>query len=190
MNNGKSITAYSSGSKFFHWTVALILILMLAGSFFLDDVPKQWQGMAYMMHKSFGLTILALMILRVIWIIRTGKPPLPMTVPAWQVFAARFVQYALYVFVILMPVVGWVMSVAAGRPPQLFGLVTLTLPGIPEDKSLAHFLAESHEVIAWIIIALLVLHVAGAFKHYFIDKDNVVQRMLPGRRGIDEGTPL
>lgn len=181
MSKVQSVLAYSSGSKWLHWIVALILILMLAGSFFLDDVPKSVQSTAYMLHKSFGLTVLALMILRLIWIIRTGKPPLPATVPAWQRVAAHAVQYALYFFVILMPLVGWVMSVAAGRPPVFFGLLTLPLPGIDVNKGLAHILEECHEVIAWIIIALLVLHVAGAFKHYVIDKDGVAQRMWPGR---------
>lgn len=177
----KVVTGYSSGSKFFHWIIALIVILMLAGSFFLDDLADAMKPFAYMMHKSFGLTVLVLMLLRLFWILYTGRPSLPDTVPLWQKIMARTVQYSLYVFVILMPIVGWMMSVAADRTPVYFGLFPVPLPWIEPNKELASFLAECHTTIAWIIIGLLVLHVAGAFKHYFINKDGVVQRMLPGK---------
>lgn len=174
----KMVTSYSKGSKFFHWIIALIVILMLAGSFFLDDLPDSIKGTAFMLHKSFGLTVLALMLLRIIWIVQKGKPALPVTVPAWQRAMSRLVQYSLYFFVIVMPLSGWIMSTAAGRSPVLFDLVQLPLPGIAEDKALAKLMAEWHETIAFIIIGLLVLHIAGAAKHYFIDKDKVVQQML------------
>lgn len=177
----KMVTQYSSGSKFFHWLIALIVVLMLAGSFFLDDLPDNIKPFAYMMHKSFGLTVLALMLMRLLWIAHTGKPPLPDTVPRWQKIAARTVQSLLYVFVILMPIVGWMMSMAADRTPVWFNLVVMPFPWILPNKEWASFLAQCHTTIAWIIIGLLVLHVSGAFKHYFIDKDGVVQRMLPGK---------
>lgn len=182
MSQKKEVTEYSAGSKLMHWIIALLLILMLLGGFFLDDVPDQYAPTVYMLHKSFGLSILALMLLRVIWIIRTGKPALPPSVPLWQKFLSRLVQYALYFFVLLMPLVGWMMSVAAGRIPRFFGLFNLPLPGIEPDEALAKLMAEAHETIAWIIIGLVVFHVAGALKHHFIDKDNVLRRMLPGGR--------
>ncbi len=175
---------YSSGSKFFHWTIALIVIGMLSASFFLEDLPKQYAGFAYMIHKSLGLTVLFLMFLRVFWIIKTGKPSLPPTVPRWQVFLARIIQYNLYFFVFLMPICGWIMSVAAGRTPSFFGLFPLPLPGLAPNEFLAEFMGWAHLVIAWIIISLVFLHVAGAVKHYFIDKDGVVQKMLPGKHGF------
>lgn len=174
------VSRYSTGSKFFHWLIAIIVILMLSGSFFLDDLPDQTKPFAFMMHKSFGLTVLALMIMRLAWIVHKGRPSLPDTVPLWQKFMARLVQYSLYVFVILMPMVGWMMSVAANRTPVYFNLFPVPLPWVSPNKEMASFLVQCHKTIAWIIIGLLVLHVAGAFKHYFIDKDRVVQRMLPG----------
>lgn len=172
---------YSEGSKLLHWLIAFIVILMLSVSFFLSSVPQAYKPTAYMIHKSFGLTVLALMVCRVIWMVYRGRPPLPPTVPVWQVMLARSVQYGLYLVLFAMPLTGLIMSVAANKAPVYFGLFTVTLP-IGPDKILAKYMNESHTVIAWIIIALIALHLAGNIKHYFIDKDRVLQRMLPGRR--------
>lgn len=174
------VTGYSSGAKFFHWLIAFIVIIMLVGSFFLDDLPEQYRGTAFMLHKSFGITVLFLMVMRLVWIGIVGKPALPSTVPMWQSNLSRLVQYALYFFVILMPLSGWIMSVAANKIPYFFGLFHLSLPGIEPNKALSSLMKQTHNTIAWIIIALLVLHIAGAIKHHFIDKDNVLRRMLPG----------
>ncbi|MDP1604659.1 MAG: cytochrome b [Legionella sp.] len=176
------VVTYSKPSKFFHWLIAILVLSMLSVSFFLEDVPKPYASTVWMLHKSFGLSILTLMILRIVWIIQRPGPDLPVSVPVWQKFMARFVQYNLYLFVILMPLSGWIMSVAAGKTPIFFGLFPVTLPGIAHDKNLAKLMNQSHKTIAWIIICLLVLHIAGALKHHFFDKDNVLLRMLPGRR--------
>lgn len=175
----QEVRGYSKGSKFFHWLIAIIVISMLSGSFFLGDLPDQYQPSAYMIHKSFGLTVLFLVLARFFWIQYTGKPALPQTVPVWQKILSRTVQYSLYVFLICMPICGWVMSVAADRVPSYFGLFQMSLP-IKANKALSEFMNQSHKTIAWILIALIVLHIAGAIKHHYIDKDNVLKRMLPG----------
>ncbi len=173
------IVCYSSGTKFFHWFVAFIVIGMLAVSFFLDDLSAQYKPLAYLLHKSFGLTVLFTMIVRLIWISYTGKPELPTTIPLWEKRLSRFVQYSLYLFVILLPLCGWIMSVAADRPPYYFGLFHLSFPGISPNKELASLMLQAHRTIAWVVIGLLILHVAGALKHHFIDKDSVLLSMLP-----------
>lgn len=173
------VTRYSSGSKFFHWTIALIVILMLSGSFFLGDIPDKYQSLAYMMHKSFGLTVLFLMIARFIWLWHSGRPALPSATPPWEKRLSRVVQYGFYVFLICMPVCGWVMSVAEDRVPTYFGLFKMPLP-IATNKALGTLMDQSHKTIAWILIGLIFLHIAGALKHHFIDKDKVLKKMLPG----------
>jgi len=182
MSTKQDVKTYSSGSIFFHWIVALLVIIMLIFGFFLDSIPDQYAPTAYMMHKSVGLTILALMLMRLLWIIHSGRPPLPASTPVWEIILARSVQYALYFFVILMPLTGWTMSVAAGKIPVFFGLFKVPFLDLRPDEALAKSLAEAHEAIALIIIGLLILHVAGALKHHFIDKDNVLKRMLPGNK--------
>lgn len=181
----RDVTEYSSGSKFLHWLIALIVIFMLTATFFFGDLPKSMKGFAFMMHKSFGILVLVLMLFRLYWIHHTGKPSLPLTVPAWQRFASRFVHYALYILLIIMPITGWVMSVAANRIPSFFGLFSLPLPWIEADKPLAKLMNQSHKLLAWVIIAFVLLHVAAALKHFLFDKDKVLQRMWPGHWNKD-----
>lgn len=175
----RHVAAYSAGSKLFHWLIAAIVISMLAGSFFLDDLPAQYQSLAYTLHKSFGLTVLFLMVARFFWMQFSGKPVLPVTVPWWQKILSRLVQYGLYVFLLCMAFSGWIMSVAANKVPIYFGLFRASLPIIP-DKALAKLMNQSHKTIAWVLIALITMHIIGALKHHFFDKDNVLKRMLPG----------
>lgn len=176
----RKVSHYSSGSKLLHWLIALIVMFMLSVSFFLQDLPKDYIGTGFMLHKSFGLLVLFLMILRIIWILRSGRPALPESVPIWQQKIARLLHYSLYFFVILMPVCGWILSVSAGRVPTFFGLFPLPLPFIQPNEQTAAFMSQAHTTIAWIIIALIALHIAAAFKHYFINRDGVFQRMMPG----------
>ncbi|KTD36697.1 cytochrome b-561 transmembrane protein [Legionella nautarum] len=174
----KQEVGYSAGFKFLHWFIAFIAILMLIGSYFLEDLPEQYRGFAFMLHKSFGISLLFLMLFRLIWIWRTGKPPLPLSVPLWERILSSTVQYALYFFMIAMPLCGWIMAVAANKAPYFFGLFHLSIPGIKPNQALSHLMKETHNTIAWVIIVLVILHIAGAIKHYFIDKDKVLQRML------------
>ncbi len=178
--NKNIVTHYSSGSKLFHWVIAFIVITMLSVSFFLESVPEQYQSLAYAIHKSLGLTVLFLTVLRFFLIMYRGKPVLPPTVSMWDKVVSRIVQYSFYLFLIVMPICGWIMSVAANRVPVYLGLIPMPLP-IEANKALAKLMNQAHETIAWVLIVLVVLHVAGALKHHFIDKDNVLKRMLPGK---------
>lgn len=174
-----NVKRYSTGIKIIHWLIALTVIIMLVVGFLLDSIPEQYKSTAYMMHKSTGITILFLMILRFVWINIVGRPPLPPTVKKWERILSRFIQYSFYVLLIIMPLTGWIMSVAADRIPVYFNLFKAPLPWITPDKSLAKFMVESHETIAWILIVFISLHVLGALKHHFIDKDRVLKSMLP-----------
>lgn len=175
--NENSKKHYAASIKFLHWIIALLVIGMLCIGFFMDDFSKQSKVIVYPLHKSIGLTILFLTLIRFIWVQYRGKPDLPLTMKLWEKITSRIVQYSFYVLLIIMPLSGWIMSVAAGKTPSYFGLFDLSLPWIGIDKPLAEFMAESHETIAWILIALIILHVGGALKHHFIDKDNVLKSM-------------
>ena len=179
MTRNMTVATYSSGSKWLHWLIAIVVITMLSFSFFLGDVPDKYQSLAYMIHKSLGLCVLFLMILRFIWINYSGKPALPASVSTWEKRVSRLVQYSFYLLLIAMPVCGWIMSVAAGRAPTFFGLFSMPLP-IAKNKPLAELMELSHKTIAWLLIALIILHVAGALKHHFIDKNNILKQMLTG----------
>ena len=180
MSRHKDVLVYATASKGLHWLIALIVILMLSLSFFLNDLPELDQPMGYMIHQSCGLTVLGLMLLRVFWIHYRGRPCLPAAVPRWDVILSRAIQYSFYGVLIGMPICGWILSLASNHIPQYFGLFPVSIPGVAPNKTLAHVMVLAHKTMAWLLIALIVLHVAGALKHHFVDKDNVLRRMWFG----------
>src|SRR3990167_7054195 len=165
-------TSYGSVAKFFHWLIVILLLCMLVFGYFLDDIPKAYQGMAYNIHKLTGLTILSLMILRALWALINPKPELPATDPAWQHSGARIVHLLLYVVVIAMPLAGWIGSSAANKPPHI-GDFNLLLP-VAQDKALTEASFDMHNQLAIIIIVLISLHILAALYHHFIQKDNIL----------------
>lgn len=179
--NASMVKGYSLGFRILHWAMAFFIISMLIFGFFLEDLPKAYQDTAYMLHKSFGLTLLFLMMLRFLWIKRLGKPALPDRIPFLEKLLAHTVQYFMYIFIILMALAGWIMSVAKGYIPNYFGLFPVYFPGVEGNKPLGSFMGEAHEVIAWILIALITLHILGALKHHFINKNNVLKRMITSK---------
>lgn len=171
---------YGSMAKTIHWLIFLMVTTLLIVGFFMGDIEKPLRYTIYNIHKLAGITVLTIMIFRVYWTITNPKLSYSAELPAWQILAARTVHYILYALVILMPLSGWIMSTAAGHNPLLFG-TSLTLPFIPESKPLAKFFHKTHTVMAWTIIAMVSLHVLAALKHHFVNKDNVLKRMLPGQ---------
>lgn len=172
---------FGTMSKTFHWLLFFLIVGMLIYGFCLGDVPKPYAGFSYNLHKLIGLGILLLMILRLLWKLTSLAPSLPMGTPSWQIFLDRVVQWLLYICIIAMPLSGWIGSAAMGRSPHL-GSFVFNLPIASPNKPLADTAFELHENLAWIIITLIIVHTLAAFYHFFIKKDNVLQRMLPARR--------
>ncbi|RDI46482.1 cytochrome b [Aquicella lusitana] len=177
MSLRNTVSTYGSVAKFFHWLIFLLLFFMIVFGFFLEDLPKDYQPVAYNLHKLTGLTILALMVLRGFWALVNPKPALPADTLAWQRMAERIVHFLFYVAVITMPLAGWIGSVAGGRPPHL-GDFKFTLP-IEQNKALAEAAFELHGIVAIVIIVLFVIHVTAALYHHYIKRDDVLRRMLP-----------
>lgn len=169
-------TNYGLIAILFHWIMAILIIGMLALGLYMSDLPRSLEKLKlYGWHKETGLLILFLVILRLMWRIINITPRLDM--PLWEKIAARVVHWAFYGFMIAMPITGWLLTSAAGLAPSFFGLFVMpTL--IAPDKDLMQLFAEIHEWLAFSLIALIVLHVLAALKHFFIDKDNILQRML------------
>ena len=174
----RDVEHYAIGSKILHWLIAVLVILMLSGGFFMEDLDPSLKPLVYMLHKSIGLSILGLMFIRLGWIIHHGKPQLPRSVSRIERILSHAVQHSFYLLLFLMPLSGWILSTAAGRSPVYFGLMMIPFPGIPLNDSLAELMKECHEVIAYILIGLIVLHISGALKHHWIDKDGFLRRMF------------
>jgi cytochrome b561 len=160
-----------------HWTIAVAVVVQFTWGWAMQTIPKQPPGMradAFNMHKSIGLTILALMILRALWRWRHPAPPLP-PMPTWQARLARITHVTLYVALFVMPLAGYLGSVFSGYPVKWFG-VTLPAwgwasPGLKDAMSIVHL------VNSFALLGLVLLHVAGALRHAFAG-DGYVRRML------------
>lgn len=171
--------SYGSVSKFFHWLIFLLVTGMIIYGYCMSYFPKSDQPLVYNIHKLCGLLVLALMILRMIWALMNPKPKLPSKTPLWEIALERLMHFSLYLVLLAMPIAGWLLSSAAGKPPKLLG-VSLGLP-IAKSESLASIADKVHVTLAVVIIVMVALHVLAALKHHFVDKDNILKRMLPGK---------
>lgn len=167
---------YSAGAIVLHWLIALALAFQLALGF---AMPHDERGFAlFQLHKSIGIAILLLSLVRLAWRL-THRPPPPVE-GGFGGSLAKVVHVLLYVFMIGQPLTGWAMvSTDATRiPTLLFGAVPL--PHLPLPAGINEAMEESHEVLAWTALALIVLHVAGAVRHQFLVKDGLLRRIGPG----------
>lgn len=163
-----------------HWVLALAILASLAVGVYMADLPvSPWRLKLYSWHKWAGITILVLSALRLSWRL-THRPPADVAMPAWQRRAAHATHGALYALFFAVPLSGWSFSSAAGFPVVWFGV--LPLPDfVPVDKALSQTLKLVHNVFAFSLATLVVVHVAAALKHHFVDRDGLLRRMWPAR---------
>jgi len=178
--------SYGVVAKWMHWLIALAIIAMLVIGWTMTDLPNGSQKFAlFQWHKSIGITILLLSVLRLVWRLVHPVPPLPPAMPGWEKFAARASHALLYILMIGMPLTGWaiVSTSPLNLPTMLYGLVRWpNLPVLPEltnKKEVGHALGDVHGFGAYILAGLLALHVVAALKHHFMDRDDVLTRMMP-----------
>ena len=169
---------YGAVTKSFHWLMAVMVLTMLAVGLYMTGAPLAQKFTLYNLHKSTGICVLALVLLRILWHIFTGRPKLVKSLKPVEKAAAHVAHVLLYYFMFAMPMSGWAMSSAYGRSVEVFGLFTLPDFTAPDPET-AKGLAQIHGTLAWCLIATIVLHVCGALKHHLIDKDTTLRRMLP-----------
>ena len=171
---------YGSVAQTLHWTIVALLIVQFTLGKIADGLPIGLDKLVTLArHKSFGITILALATIRLLWRLFNRPPPLP-PMPGWQRVLAHFNHAALYALLFAMPLTGWLMSSAKHFPVSWFGL--LQLPDfIAPDAGLAHDLEDVHEMLSNVLLALVGLHVLAALKHQYVDRDGLLMRMLPWR---------
>lgn len=176
-------TRYGTVAMTLHWLIALAIIGMLTVGKYMVDLPNTGPNKfaLYQLHKSFGITVLVLTLVRIGWRVVHPVPALPPGMPAWQRFGAHFSHYGLYALMLAIPLSGWaaVSASTLGIPTLLFGAVELPSLPIAPDRDTHEFFEGAHELLGDLMIALLILHVVAALKHHFVDKDTVLRRMLP-----------
>lgn len=166
-----------------HWVLGAALIAVFALGVYMADLPFSPQRLKlYSWHKWAGVVILLLSMLRLVWRLTHRPPALPARIeqamPRWQAIAHHATHHGLYLLFFAVPLIGWAYSSAAGFPIVLFGV--LPLPDfVPVDQALAELIKPWHQISAFAMAALVLLHVAGALKHALIDRDGLLQRMSP-----------
>jgi cytochrome b561 len=169
-------TRYTTTAVVLHWLLALLII----GSFVVGVTMSEMafsplQLKLFNWHKWAGVTILLLSAARLLWRL-SHRPPPALPAPAWQAHAAALAHGLLYALFFAVPLAGWAYSSAAGFPVVLFGV--LPLPDfVAKDRVLAEALRDLHGSLAWLLGAVVLLHVAAALKHQFIDRDGLMRRM-------------
>ncbi|MBT0568972.1 cytochrome b [Curvibacter sp. CHRR-16] len=180
-----SIQRYSMPAIVMHWLLALVIFGLFGMGLYMADLPfSPTRLKLYNWHKWVGITFLALTVLRLVWRLTHRPPELPASVtaamPAWQRMAHHGTHHMLYVLFFAVPLIGWAYSSAAGFPIVVFGV--LPLPDfVPADKALAELIKPWHELSAFALVGLALLHIGAALKHHFIDKDGLINRMRLGR---------
>ena len=166
-------------SQLLHWSIlALIAWLAWLGLTMVDMPPTPAKISAYALHKSLGLTLLALVTVRLAWRLLAGAPkPVPGT-PTWQERIASITHWALYALMFAIPVSGWVFNSASGYPLQWFRKFNLPAIAAPGEQ-LAAVSAQVHEYGFWLLLALVLAHAGAAVYHHFFQGDDTLRRMLP-----------
>ncbi|AQS36436.1 cytochrome B561 [Shewanella psychrophila] len=166
-----------------HWIVAIVMISLLAIGVYMVETETR---SLYSWHKSFGLLILFIAVIRVVWRIRNGWPTPVGNYSNFEHLLSTIVHWALIIGTIVLPISGFLMSSLGGNGVDLFGLEIIARNIDPENpaktithsEALASFFHNIHYWSSYIIIATVILHVAGALKHHIIDKDETLTRML------------
>jgi cytochrome b561 len=176
-----------------HWLIAAgiaaLIVIGLIMTQLSARLPQMEDFKLYQLHKSIGITVLLLVVLRLIWRFTHRPPPLPPDMPAAEKGAAHGLHWLLYLFMIGMPLTGWavVSSSPFNLPTVLYNLVPWPdlpiLPTLANKAAVSHALAWVHAYGSWFLIALLAIHIGAGLRHHFIKRDTILARMIPGLGG-------
>jgi cytochrome b561 len=171
---------YTKTAKGLHWLMAVLFFGMLGLGFYMQGLPLSPDKLKlYSWHKWLGVTVFLLALFRIAWRVTHQPPALPSSMPRLMQIAAHAGHHMLYMLMFLIPLSGWLMSSAKGFQTVWFGI--LPIPDLLEkNKLLGDLLQTVHVSLNYLFIAVLIGHIGAALKHHFIDKDDILTRMLPG----------
>lgn len=179
MPSGNLSTRYGAVAQSFHWLIAALIVTQFVLANWAADLPIGAHKLGLLArHKSFGMTVLMLAVLRLLWRLTHRPPELPAGMSLWERRLARATHVAFYVLLFAMPLTGWLMSSAKNYSVSWFGL--FTWPNlIGKDETAFNVLRTTHHLLGGALLTLAVLHVLAALKHHFWNRDDVLRRMLP-----------
>ena len=167
-----------------HWLIALMIIGLIVFGVLMTNPETPNRFALYQLHKSFGIMVLILSGIRLLWRLTHKPPALPDGMKPFEIIAAKFTHIAFYVIMIGMPLLGWAMVSASPIPipTRIFDIIPWpNMPGITRNEATAEFFKMLHHNIGKLTIALIILHIGAALKHQFINKDGLLTRMFPRR---------
>jgi cytochrome b561 len=176
-----NIRRYTTPAIAFHWLISVLVLGMIGLGLYMGDIPKGTPERTFFfnLHKSIGVTVAILVLLRLWWRAKNPPPPLPAFMPAWQAQASKISHALLYLCLILMPLSGFSASQFTKYGVTYFGLFKIPPMGW-ENREIYSLLQGIHGVTAALLIVLVAIHILAALKHLLINRDGVFQRMLPG----------
>lgn len=182
MPNETEAKRYGATAQLLHWTIAALIVVQFSLAWSFDDLPNGTRKLKLIaLHKSFGMTILMLAVLRLLWRLWHAPPPPPTGMTPLERRLARATHATLYTLIFVMPVTGWLMSSAKAYSVSWFNL--FTWPNLIGKSQVAfEVLRTTHDVLSNVLLAIAVLHLLAAIKHHFWDRDDVLVRMLPFSR--------
>ncbi|MGN6730036.1 MAG: cytochrome b [Rhodanobacteraceae bacterium] len=172
-------TRWGSVAQAFHWLIAALIVVQGAiGLTMVELGMTPTKVKVFALHKSIGLTVLALVLLRLAWRL-TQRAPREVPMPRWQLAAARTSHFLLYVLILALPFSGWLFNSAANFPLEWFGMFHVPSLTRGLDPVLKAFALRAHVVLFWVLVAVVAVHVFAALWHHFRQRDEVLLRMLP-----------
>jgi cytochrome b561/polyisoprenoid-binding protein YceI len=181
---------YGGVTKFFHWLTALLILALIASGLFAEDLPYETQAQLtqkawfFSVHKTMGVAVFFVALLRIIWAISQPKPGLLNADKKLESWLAETVHWVLYASLVIVPLAGWISHAAASGFAPIWWPLGQGLPFIPKSEAIEHAFGTLHVIAGKVLIGALILHVTGALKHHFIDRDSTLRRMLPGEPAI------
>lgn len=173
---------YGAVAQLLHWVIAVLFAVQYALAWYMKSLPDGPHKIEmFNLHKSFGLVVLLLAVLRLGWRLFNPPPPFPEEMAAWEKAAAWASHVLLYLVLFVQPVSGLLMALASSFPTTVFGLFNLPDP-IGTVKWLQDVMLGVHWYGSWLVLALVAVHSAAALRHHYWLRDDVLKRMLPGYR--------
>jgi cytochrome b561 len=181
MSNNLRPGSYDPVAKLFHWAIFLLLLAQYTVGSIMPHIGRKTLNEGWVnWHLTIGALILAVIVARFVW--RLLRPvPLPDAMPKWEIALSRFTHLSLYVLVFVMTVLGWAAANSRGWEVKLLGVIPLPTLA-PEGSAWGHEAGDIHNILVYVLLGFIALHVAGALYHYFILRDRVLQRMMMAPR--------
>ena len=172
-------TRYSTGAIVLHWAIAIMVIINWRIAESAEHASRAARAEIMANHMATGMLILLLTLARLLWRMSHTQPAFSQTLKPWEATLARIVHIVFYVLLVGLPLMGWIGTSIEGEAIDVFGW--FTIPGLPlaHDRRTGHEILELHGVLGQVMLYLIVLHVLGALKHHFVDKNGELYRMLP-----------